>query len=87
MIVLILDYIKELGEKKAAYEEAYDKYDVGLKKLIDAIYAKNDELKRQGLFAFSKKRELKAELDRLNNEYEEYRKTEPVDLKDAYFNM
>lgn len=87
MIVLILDYIKELGEKKAAYEKAYDKYDVGLKKLIDAIYAKNDELKRQGLFAFSKKRELKAELDRLNNEYEEYRKTEPVDLKDAYFNM
>ena len=87
MIALILDYIKELGKKKIAYEEAYDKYNAGLKKHMDAIAAKNDELKQQGLFAFSKKKELKAELDRLNNEYEEYRRTEPVNLKNAYFNM
>ena len=87
MIALILNYIKELGEKKAAYEEAYDKYNAGLKEHMDAIAVKNNELKQQGLFAFSKKKELKAELDRLNNEYEEYRKTEPVNLKDAYFNM
>lgn len=87
MIALILDYIKELGKKKIAYEKAYDKYNAGLKKHMDAIAAKNDELKQQGLFAFSKKKELKAELDRLNNEYEEYRRTEPVDLQDAYFNM
>lgn len=87
MIVLILDYIKELGEKKTAYEKAYDKYNAGLKKHMDAITAKNDELKQQGLFAFSKKKEIKAELDRLNNEYEEYRRTEPVNLKNAYFNM
>lgn len=87
MISLILDYVKELGEKKAAYEEAYDKYDEGLRKRNDAISAKNEELNRQGLFAFSKKKELKAELDRLNREYEEYRKTEPVALKNAYFNM
>jgi len=87
MIALILDYIKELGKKKIAYEEAYDKYNAGLKKHTDAIAAKNDELKQQGLFAFSKKKELKAELDRLNNEYEEYRRTEPVNLKNAYFNM
>lgn len=87
MVALILDYIKELGEKKVAYEEAYDKYDAGLKKHNDAISAKNEELKQQGLFAFSKKKELKVELERLNREYEEYRKTEPVDLKNAYFNM
>ncbi len=87
MIALILDYIKELGEKKAAYEEAYNKYEAGLKKHNDAISAKNEELKQQGLFAFSKKKELKAELERLNREYEEYRKTEPVALKNAYFNM
>lgn len=87
MVALILDYIKELGKKKIAYEEAYDKYNAGLKKHMDAIAAKNDELKQQGLFAFSKKKELKAELDRLNNEYEEYRRTEPVNLKNAYFNM
>lgn len=87
MVALILDYIKELGEKKVAYEEAYDKYDAGLKKHNDAISAKNEELQQQGLFAFSKKKELKTELERLNREYEEYRKTEPVDLKNAYFNM
>ena len=29
MVALILDYIKELGEKKIAYEEAYAKYNAG----------------------------------------------------------
>ncbi len=87
MIALILNYIKELGEKKAAYEKAYDKYNAGLKKHTNAIAVKNDELKKQGLFAFSKKKEIKAELGRLNIEYEEYCKTEPVNLKNAYFNM
>lgn len=87
MITLILNYIKELGEKKVAYEEAYNKYNVALKKYMDAISEKNDELKRQGLFAFSKKKEIKAELDKLNKEYQEYRKTEPLNLKNAYFYM
>lgn len=50
---------------------------------MDAIAAKNDELKQQGLFAFSKKKELTAELDRLNNDYDAYRRTEPVNLKNA----
>lgn len=71
MIALILEYIKELGEKKAAYEEAYDKYNAGLNTYTDVILAKNEELNQQGLFAFSNKKELKAELDRLNREYEE----------------
>lgn len=71
MIALILDYIKELGEKKAAYEEVYDKYNAGLNTYTDVILAKNEELNQQGLFAFSNKKELKAELDRLNREYEE----------------
>lgn len=87
IVALILDYKKELAEKKAAYEDAYEKYNAGLKKRTEAISAKNEELKQQGLFAFSKKKELKAELERLNREYEEYRKTEPIDLKNAYFNM
>ena len=87
MIALILEYIKELRAKRSAYDKAYNKYNAGLKKYMDTITAKNQELKQQGLFAFSKKKEIKAELDRLNNEYEEYRKTEPVNLKNAYFNM
>lgn len=40
MIALILDYIKELGEKKAVYEEAYDKYNAGLNTYTDVILAK-----------------------------------------------
>lgn len=87
MIALILDYIKELRDRKAAYEKAYDKYNAGLRKHTDAIAAKNDELKQQGLFAFSKKKKIKEELEILNKEYEEYRNTEPVDVKNAYFNM
>ena len=87
MITLIMDYIKELGEKKAAYKEAYDKYNAGLKKYTNAISEKNIELKQQGLFAFSKKKEIRAEIERLNGEYEEYRKTEPKDLENAYLNM
>ena len=87
LITLIMDYIKELGEKKAAYKEAYDKYNAGLKKYTNAISEKNIELKQQGLFAFSKKKEIRAEIERLNGEYEEYRKTEPKDLENAYLNM
>ena len=87
VVLVIENFLKELGEKKAAYEKAYEKYYEGLIKYMDAIDAKNDELKQQGLFAFSKKKEIKEELDRLNNEYEEYRRTEPVNLKNAYFNI
>ena len=39
------------------------------------------------MFAFSKKKEIKAEIEQLQNELENFRKTEPVDLKNAYFGM
>ena len=51
------------------------------------ISNKIKELKQQGIFALSKKKEIKIEIDRLEKEYEEYRNTEPVDVKNAYFNM
>lgn len=86
MITLILEYIKKIQEEKITYEEAYEKYNLGLKKYMDAIAEKNDELNQQGLFAFSKKKEIKAEMEKMNNMYDEYRKTEPVSLKKTYFN-
>ena len=76
-----------------AYIELDDKGNSVLHKATDSpmgCYGKvieNDELKQQGLFAFSKKKKIKEELEILNKEYEEYRNTEPVDVKNAYFNM
>lgn len=87
LISLIADYIKEAGKRKIAYEEAYDKFDAEIKKRNDAISEKYEELKQQGMFSFSKKKEIKAEIGQLQNELENFRKTEPVDLKNAYFGM
>lgn len=87
LLSLIDDYIKEAGKRKNAYEEAYDKFDAEIKKRNDAISEKYEELKQQGMFAFSKKKEIKAEIEQLQNELENFRKTEPVDLKNAYFGM
>lgn len=87
LISLIADYIKEAGKRKIAYEEAYDKFDAEIKKRNDAISEKYEELKQQGMFAFSKKKEIKTEIEQLQNELENFRKTEPVDLKNAYFGM
>ena len=82
-----MDYIEEAGKRKIAYEEAYDKFDAEVKKRNDVISEKYAELKQQGMFAFSKKKEIKAEIEQLQNELENFRKTEPVDLKNAYFGM
>ena len=87
IIGLIMDYIEEAGKRKIAYEEAYDKFDAEVKKRNDVISEKYAELKQQGMFAFSKKKEIKAEIEQLQNELENFRKTEPVDLKNAYFGM
>lgn len=87
LISLIDDYIKEAGKRKNVYEEAYDKFNAEIKKRNDAISEKNEELKQQGMLAFSKKKEIKNEIEQLKKELEDLRKTEPVDLKNAYFNM
>lgn len=87
LISIIDDYIKEAGKRKIAYEEAYDKFDSEIKKRNDVISEKNEELKQQGMFAFSKKKEIKAEIEQLQNELEDFRRTEPVDLKNAYYGM
>lgn len=87
MVSRIMEYIKEAKIRKVAYEEAYDKFNAELKKKSDALDSKVAELKQQGMFAFSKKKEIKTEIEQLQNELENFRKTEPVDLKNAYFGM
>lgn len=87
IISLILDYINEAGRRKNAYEEAYKKYNAEFNQLQEAISNKQNELQQQGMFAFSKKKEIKSEIDRLQTELEHFKKTEPNDLKKAYLNM
>lgn len=80
-------YVKEVKEKKKAYEDAYAIFNEGEKERKELISVKKEKLKKQGFFAFSKKKKIKSEIDGLEKEYEEYCKTEPVDIKNAYFNM
>ena len=85
MISRIMEYIKEANMRKVAYKEAYEKFDAGVKELSEAIATKADELKQQGMFAFAKKKKIKAELDRLHRELNEFRQKEPVGLMKAYY--
>ena len=80
-------YVQEVKDKKKAYEDAYAVFNIGENERKEMISNKRKELKQQGIFALSKKKEIKIEIDRLEKEYEEYRNTEPVDVKNAYFNM
>ena len=80
-------YVQEVKDKKKAYEDAYAVFNIGENERKEMISNKRKELKQQGIFALSKKKEIKIEIDRLEKEYEEYRNTEPVDVKNEYFNM
>ena len=70
-----------------SYKEAYNKFDDEIKKRNDEISEKSAELKQQSIFAFSKKKEIKAEIEQLESELHDFRKTEPIHLKKAYFGM
>ena len=87
MVSRITDYIKEAKARKVAYEKAYDKFNAELKKKSDALDSKRAELKQQGIFAFTKKKEIKTEIERLQRDVEDFRQTEPVKLKKAYYEM
>lgn len=87
MVLRIMDYIKEAKVRKVAYEEAYDKFNAELKKKSDALDSKMAELKQQGMFAFSKKKEIKSEIEQLQRDLDDFRRTEPTKLKEAYYGM
>lgn len=83
----IMEYIKEAKARKDAYEEACDKFNFELEQRNDAITHKMEELKQQGVFAFSRKREIKTEIERLQRALEDFRKTEPVNPRNTYYSM
>lgn len=87
IIAQIMEYIKEANIRKNAYEEAYGKYNSVLDQKCKVIDNKKAELKEQGIFAFSKKKEIKAELEALQKDLEEFMRTEPVKFKDDYYGM
>lgn len=84
---LIMEYIEEANIRKTAYEEAYAKFNAELEVRNTAVDNKMNELNQQGLFAFSKKKEIKAELEQLRKELEDFRGTEPIKLKNTYYGM
>lgn len=81
------EFVQEVKNKKKIYKDAYSVFTKGLKERKKKLSEKEEELKQQGIFAFSKKKEIKEEIARIEKDYEEYQKTEPVDLKNAYLNM
>lgn len=87
IIAQIMEYIKEANIRKDAYEEAYGKYNSVLDQKCKVIDNKKAELKEQGIFAFSKKKEIKAELEALQKDLEEFMRTEPVKFKDDYYGV
>lgn len=87
IVYQIMEYIKEANKRKIVYEEAYDKFNAELKNKNTLLDAKIAELKQQGVFAFSKKKEIKAEIEMLQKDVEEFRRTEPVQLRENYYGM
>lgn len=85
--LLVMDYIKQIKDKKIAYEEAYNKFNAGSSQRKSVIEEKRNQLNSLGLFAFSAKKKMKVEIAQLEAEYNDYLKTEPIELENAYFNM
>jgi hypothetical protein len=81
-------YIVEANDRKKIYDEANDIYTSEIKKRSDAIDSKRAELNALGLFAFSKKKEVKAEIEKLEAELSKYKsENAPNDLKQAFERM
>lgn len=74
LVSLIMEYINEATERKCKADAAYEKYNNEIKKMTDAITIKQNELSSIGLFAFSKKKELKVEISRMEAELNDYKK-------------
>lgn len=87
MLSHVVEYIEEAKKRKVAYQDAYDKFNAELLKRNTFLGEAKLELKQQGLLAFSKKKEIKAKIERLQSELKEFEMTEPVKLKEAYYNM
>ncbi len=88
MITCIDVYIQVAKIRGQKYDEAYDKFNAEVKRKNDAIAEKQIELNSLGLFAFSKKKELKEIIFDMERELSEYKSdNEPKDLQVAFEKM
>lgn len=88
IIADVTAYIVEANDRKKLYDEANSIYTSETKKRSDAIDSKREELNALGLFAFSKKKEVKAEIEKLEAELSKYKsENEPNGLKQAFEKM
>ena len=88
IIAEVTAYIVEANDRKKLYDEANGIYTSEIKKRSDAINSKRAELNALGLFAFSKKKEVKAEIEKLEAELSKYKSENvPNALKQTYEKM
>lgn len=87
LVSLVMNYIEQIKAKKSIYEDAYNIFNAGIEQRETLIAEKREQLRGLSLFAFSTKKVLKAEIANLESEYANYLKTEPIELKNAYFDM
>lgn len=85
---LIIAYIEEAKTRKKKCDDAYAQFDAEVKKRNDAIAEKQNELNGLGMFAFSKKKELKAIIADMESDLSKYKyDKEPKDLQRAFEKM
>ncbi len=88
LVGLIVAYIEEAKLRKKKCDDVYAEFDKEVKKKNDAISEKRNELNGLGMFAFSKKKEVKALIADMESELSKYKyDKEPKDLQRAFEKM
>ena len=73
--------------KKEIYDMAEKEYSDELNRRKKMLNDKEDELAKQGFFAFSNKKRLKEEIEQMKKDFFEFEKTEPIDKKNDYYHV
>ena len=88
LVDLIIAYIEEAKTRKKKSDDTYAQFDAEVKKKNEAIAEKQSELNVLGIFAFSKKKELKAIIADMESDLSKYKyDKEPKDLQRAFEKM
>lgn len=88
LVSCINAYIQEAVSRKKKCDEAYAQFNADVKKKNEAISEKQNELNGLGMFAFSKKKELKAVISDMESDLSKYKyDNEPKDLQKAFERM
>lgn len=88
LVACIDVYIQVAKIRGQKYDEAYDKFSAEVKKKNDAIAERKTELDSLGMFAFTKRKELKNVISDMETELYKYKSDkEPKDLQRAFERM